>query len=75
MFTPVNTVVGNHFFLLPLNPPELLMFVCIHCRVPDYSVTWDTRSLPLTIWPWRRAAVALCVPRVQRGGVLHLPML
>ena len=51
------------------------MFVSMHFLVPDDSVTWDTRSLPLTIWLWLRAAVALYLPRVQRGGVLLLPML
>ena len=76
MFTPVNTVVGNHFFLLqtrfllPLHSPELLMFVCMLCLVPDDSVTWDTRSRPLTLWLWHRGGVRpILAPRAARWGV------
>ena len=69
MFTPVNTVVGNHFFLLSLHSPELLMFVCMLCLVPDDSVTWDTRSLE---GAWRRGARARA--QIPRSAARRVPV-
>ena len=75
MFTPVNTVVGNHFFLLqtrfllPLHSPELRMFVVIHFLVHDYFVTWDTRSLE---GAWRRGARARA--QIPRSAARRVPV-